>query len=110
MGRMARFRRSVRSVSDTPILDHDVADPDSALPSVGARVVAFTSILLGGALGAIIGSSFINLQCTGDCSVPSGLGMFVGSIVGSIGIAIVAMLTLRAFGEWNTLQQRSSRT
>jgi len=94
------------SVDSSPI-GHGV-DPASALPSVAARVVAFISILTGGALGAVIGSSFIYLQCSGDCSVPAGIAMLVGSIVGSIGIAIVAMLTLRALGEWSTLQQRNA--
>jgi hypothetical protein len=79
--------------------------PDSALPSVGARVGAFVAIFVGGAAGALIGVSFAELQCSkGSCDLSRGLWLWGGSIVGALGVAIVATLTLRALGEWNSIR------
>lgn len=85
-----------------------VGDPDSALPSVAARVVAFASILVGGLLGGVIGAKFVDLQCEGDCSVPSGLAMWAGSMVTAGGVAVVAVLTLRALGEWRSIRDKEA--
>lgn len=74
--------------------------PLSALPSRRARALAFLSILVAGLCGGIIGSSFVNLQCEGDCSTPSGIGAVVGAGVAAGGVAVVAVLVLRAMGEW----------
>lgn len=83
----------------------DAADPDSALPSVSARVLAFVAILLGGAGGAIIGYSFSHLQChRGTCVLRDGLVMVGGTLAGALGVAVVAMLTLRALGEWRSVR------
>jgi hypothetical protein len=79
--------------------------PDSALPSVTARVGAFVAIFVGGAAGALIGESFAELQCkTGSCELSRGLWLWGGSIVGALGVAVVAVLTLRAFGEWSSIR------
>jgi hypothetical protein len=79
----------------------------SAIPSPGARALAFVAILLGGLGGGLIGHTLTGLQCTGDCTVPQGLGMWAGSIVGAAGAAIVAILALRAQGEWRELANGS---
>ena len=84
------------------------ADPDSALPSVAARVIAFVAILLGGAGGAVIGYSFSHIQCHhGGCVTGDGIWMVVGSLVGALGVAIIAVLSLRAVGEWRTVQKHA---
>jgi hypothetical protein len=80
----------------------------TALPSVGARVLAFTLILLAGAAGGFIGYSFIDLQCEGDCTVQTGIGALVGAVLAAGGVAVVTVLTLRAMGEWTTIQQRDA--
>ncbi len=80
----------------------------SALPSVGARVAAFVSILLGGLAGALIGYSLVDLQCEGDCAVPKGLGILTGAVIAAVGMAIVAVLVMRALGEWHEIQDRES--
>ena len=98
--------RPVDSVTDVSEAQPGPKGPESALPSVAARVIAFGSILAGGALGAVIGRAFVDLQCAGSCQVPEGIGMVVGSLVGSLGVAIVAVLTLRALGEWTTIKSR----
>jgi hypothetical protein len=77
--------------------------PLSAIPSPAARALAFVAILAGGFAGGLIGHTLTGLQCTGDCAVPMGLGMWAGSIVGAAGAAIVAILVLRAQGEWREL-------
>jgi hypothetical protein len=74
--------------------------PLSALPSRRARALAFLAILVAGVCGGVIGSSFVNLQCEGDCSTPSGIGALVGAAVAAGGVAVVAVLVLRAMGEW----------
>lgn len=77
----------------------------SALPSPLARGVAFASILLAGLCGALIGWSFVDLQCTGDCATPGGIGAVVGAVFAAIGVAVVAVLTLRAMGEWRRIKE-----
>ena len=75
----------------------------SALPSVTARVVAFCSILLGGLAGGLLGYGLFDTQCTGACSVQTGSGMLICSLIGAGGTAIVAVLVLRAHGEWRDI-------
>jgi hypothetical protein len=78
----------------------------SALPSTTARVVAFVSILVGGLCGGLIGWAFVDLQCTGDCGVVAGAAGLLGAVMGAGGVAVVAVLALRAMGEWRTIQHR----
>jgi hypothetical protein len=78
----------------------------SALPSVAARVVAFAAILVGGACGGLIGYALVDLQCQGSCSTNRGFGAVSGAAIGAIGVAVVAVLALRAMGEWKTIQAR----
>jgi len=78
----------------------------SALPSVRARVLAFAAIALAGGCGGLIGWAFVNLQCTGGCEVPKAVGALIGSLVASVGVAVVAVLGLRAMGEWKQLEER----
>jgi len=78
--------------------------PPSALPSVGSRILAFLAIVVAGATGAFIGYGVTDLQCTGDCTVPDGIGALVGAVIAAGGTAVVVILTLRAMGEWRTIQ------
>lgn len=83
----------------------------SALPSVGARVLAFLAIVVAGASGGFIGYAVAELQChDGDCTLLAGLGGLVGAVVAAGGTAVVAVLTLRAMGEWHTIQARGGPT
>lgn len=85
-----------RAVSDQP-------DSLSALPSTTARILAYVAILIGGLAGGLIGFALVDVQCTGDCGLPLSLGIFVGSTVSAGGTAIVAVLGLRALGEWREI-------
>ena len=80
----------------------------SALPSIRARALAFAAIILAGVAGGLIGYSFVKLQCHGDCATPEGLGALIGAVVAAGGVAVVAVLTLRAMGEWKTIRYERS--
>lgn len=82
--------------------------PLSALPSVGVRVGAFVAICLSGLAGAMIGYSLISLQCDGNCSVPQGIGILIGAVCAAAGMAVVAVLVMRALGEWREVEDRSN--
>ncbi len=78
--------------------------PLSALPSPTARALAFAAILVAGGCGALIGWSFVDLQCEGDCTTPGGIGAVVGGLGAAVGVAVVAVLTLRAMAEWKRIK------
>ena len=80
----------------------------SALPSRGARLLAFASILVGGLCGGLIGFSVTRLECVGDCTTNKSVGALVGAVVGALGVAVIAVLALRAMGEWKTIQERDA--
>jgi hypothetical protein len=87
-----------------------VAEPDerplSALPSPAARAAAFAAILIAGLAGGLIGYALVNIQCDGQCAVPLGIGTFVGAVGAAGGMSIVAVLVLRAIGEWREIVRR----
>lgn len=84
----------------------------SALPSSGARLLAFLAILVAGLCGGLIGWSVTDLQCGGlakepgeevvddGCTAWSAGGALVGAVAGAGGVGIVSVLVLRAMGEW----------
>lgn len=80
--------------------------PLSALPSPAARALAFAAICLGGLAGGLIGYALVDLQCDGDCGLLAGIGILVGAVLAAGGTAIVAVLVLRAIGEWHEIQDR----
>lgn len=71
-----------------------------------ARALAFVAIAVAGACGGLIGWAFVNLQCTGACDVPKTIGAVSGSLLASVGVAVVAVLGLRAMGEWRRLKEQ----
>ena len=96
---------AARTMAEMSTTTH-TSTTSSALPSVGARLLAFIAILIGGTAGGFIGYAFVDLQVTGDSSVWAGLGALIGAIVAALGTAVVVILTLRAMGEWNTIRAR----
>ncbi len=78
----------------------------TSLPSTGARLLAFAAILVGGACGGLIGYGFTDLQCSGDCTTLSGAMSLLGAVIGAAGVGVVAVLALRAMGEWRTIERR----
>jgi hypothetical protein len=76
------------------------------MPSLGARILAFLAILLGGLCGGLIGYGFTDLQCADGCTgLAGGVGV-LGAVIGAVGVGVVAVLALRAMGEWRTIQHR----
>jgi hypothetical protein len=49
------------------------------------------------------------VQCSGSCAVPNGIGMLIGSLIGAAGMSVVAVLVLRALGEWRELADREQQ-
>jgi hypothetical protein len=82
--------------------------PLSALPSPAARAAAFVAILVGGFAGGLIGYTLVELQSEGDRALPLGIGAFVGAVVAAGGMSIVAVLVLRAVGEWRDIEAREA--
>lgn len=78
----------------------------SALPSGRARALAAFAVIVGGVCGALIGYSFAELQCTGDCTTWKGIGLVTGAVIASVGVAVIAVLTLRAMDEWQDTARR----
>ncbi len=72
----------------------------SALPSTKARAVAFLAVLVSGLCGLLIGRSLVDVQCSGDCDLEMGLGAVAGAVFAAGGVAVVAVLVLRAMSEW----------
>ncbi len=66
-------------------------------------------MLIGGLAGGLIGYGLVSVQCEGDCGLPLGLGIFFGAVIAAVGMSIVAVLVLRAAGEWREIQDREQR-
>lgn len=79
--------------------------PDAS-PPVWARIAAASSILIAGAAGGLIGWSVVDLQCAVDCSTTAAISGVVSALVCAIGVAVVAVLTLRAMSEWKAIENR----
>lgn len=79
--------------------------PDAS-PPVWARLLAVSSILIAGAAGGLIGWSVFDLQCSGDCGTSAALAGVFGAVACAIGVAVVAVLTLRAMSEWRAIENR----
>ena len=86
------------------VADHEV--PLSALPAPTARLAAFVAILLGGLAGGLIGYTLVKLQCHGTCAAQRGIGALVGAVIAALGMSVVAVLVLRALGEWKEIERR----
>ena len=84
----------------------DTQRPLSALPSPRARAAAFVAVLVAGFAGGLIGFTLVKLQCEGSCAAPRGIGLLTGAILAAAGMSIVAVLVLRAVGEWRQIEQR----
>ena len=98
----------------------DTARPyqTTALPPVGARILAFVAVLVGGLCGGLIGWSVTDLQCgatnhpirpgqaapahhhDSGCTTWEGVGGLLGAGVGAGGTGVVSVLVLRAMAEW----------
>ena len=85
--------------------DLPIASGPSALPSRGARALAFVAIIVAGVCGGLIGYAIVDVSCHGSCATPDGLGSLTGAVFAAGGVAVVAVLVLRAMGEWRRIQE-----
>jgi hypothetical protein len=80
--------------------DFDGSLVPAGLPSRGAYILAFLSVVIAGAFGGIIGYGLVDIGCDGDCGLAVIVGLLVGALVGAGGVGVVAVLVLRAMSEW----------
>ena len=86
------------------MLDQRGGVPSDSSPSLTARVLAFSAIIVAGACGGLIGFAVMDLSCDDGCTTTAGL-VGLGTAVGAaVGTGIVAVLTLRAAVEWRAQQ------
>ncbi|MDQ3945433.1 MAG: hypothetical protein M3357_09840 [Actinomycetota bacterium] len=76
--------------------------------SFAALAGAFGAVVVGGLCGALIGYGLVDIDCQGNCDTPMGIGAVVGGLFGAVGVAVVAVLVLRAFAEWRAGGARRS--
>ena len=76
----------------------------TAAPPLFARVIAVVVIVLAGLCGGLIGYAVMDLQCTDGCTTYAGLVGIGAAILAAGGVAIVAVLTLRAMSEWEAVE------
>ncbi len=69
-------------------------------------MLAFIAILVGGLCGGLIGYGFTDLSCADGCVSTASGAAVVGAVVGALGVGVVAVLALRAMGEWRTVSGR----
>jgi hypothetical protein len=62
--------------------------------------VAFAAIVFAGVCGALIGWALVDLQYSGTSDLPEALGLFIGGVAFALGVAVIAVLSLRAMAEW----------
>lgn len=82
------------------------AHPVSALPSARARLLAFAAIIVAGLCGGLIGTSAVTVGCHGSCGTPEGVGGLIGAVTAAGGVAVIAVLVLRAMGEWRSIREK----
>lgn len=82
------------------MLDHPHAVPPDSSPSLTARVLAFSAIIVAGVCGGLIGFAVMDLGCDDGCTTTAGLVGLGTAVIAAIGTGIVAVLTLRAAAEW----------
>ncbi|MDE0701471.1 MAG: hypothetical protein F4Y27_04580 [Acidimicrobiaceae bacterium] len=78
----------------------------TSAPNRIARVLAVLSILLGGLCGGLIGYVVTDLQCHDGCPTGAGVVGVFSAIACAAGVAVVAVLALRAAAEWNQREAR----
>lgn len=71
-------------------------------------MLAVVAIVVAGVCGGLIGYGVVDLQAGGGGGAGPLIGGVVGAVVAAAGVAIVAVLVLRAMTEWQAIEERSS--
>lgn len=89
------------ATGEAPARDESISrETPYQMPSRTAFLLAFSSVVVAGLFGGIIGYGLADVGCTGDCEGSKLLGTLIGSTVAAGGVGIVAVLVLRAMAEW----------
>jgi hypothetical protein len=95
----AHLHRTIAAVEDS--VEEPVGrEAPPTMPSRGAFLLAFVSVVGAGIFGAVIGYGLVDIDCGRNCEGSKALGIIIGALVGAIGVGIVAVLVLRAMSEW----------
>lgn len=81
----------------------------TALPSVIARVIAFSAIVISAVCGGLVGYAISVLECSRGCVGPSLAGAAIGALAAAAGVAAIAALVLRSMSEWADQASVTSR-
>ena len=87
----------------------DVAEVESAVPPAGARILAFVMIVAAGICGGLIGWKVTDLQVDDGSILPRVVGV-LGAIFAAGGVAILAVLVMRAMAEWHSIEESGDPT
>jgi hypothetical protein len=85
-----------------PFEDLQAPQPVVADPPAAARWLAFALVLVGGALGALVGYGVGDVMFRD--ATWAAVGAVVGALTGAVGVGVVANLTLRAMNEWKAVE------
>jgi hypothetical protein len=77
-----------------------------ARPSSSARFLTVVSVLVAGVCGGLIGWAVADLQCSGDCTVQTGMGGLIGAVLAALGTALICVLAVQAMAEWREQEGR----
>lgn len=75
--------------------------PPTAAPPLLARILALLAIVVGGLCGGLIGFAVTDISCEDGCTGAASIVGLASAIGCAVGVAIVAVLALRAMAEWN---------
>jgi hypothetical protein len=75
-------------------------------PTLLSRVLTAGAVVAAGAMGALIGWAVVDLQCTGDCDVQTGLGGLIGAVLAALGTGLICVLAVQAMAEWRAQEGR----
>jgi len=85
------------------------APTDTAAPPPAARFAAFAAIVVAGVCGGLIGYAVTDKSCSGDCQTAAGGVGLLAAVGAAVGVAVVAVLVLRAMGEWRATPEEVRR-
>ena len=70
------------------------------MPSRVAFLASFFGVVFAGIFGGVIAYGLVDVGCDGRCEGSKLLAVVIGSVLAAGGVGIVAVLVLRAMGEW----------
>ena len=85
------------------------APTDTAAPPPAARFAAFAAIVVAGRVRRAHRLRGDDKSCAGDCQTAAGGVGLLAAVGAAIGVAVVAVLVLRAMGEWRATPEEVRR-